>query len=245
MIQIKETYVTAAPPRYRQIAEEFRRQIASGRLKAGDALPTEMELCEAKDISRHTAREALRILTEDGLITRRRGAGSIVTDMRAPAFAQPIGDFESILQYAREAAFLPDRSRPASAAELKRLGVDGQFTALTGLRQAAGMQPLAVTTILVLSTLAPPLEEAARLQGSVSEWIEATHGVAVANVIQRMEAISLSKADAARLGVATGFPALRTLRRYTDTAGRTILVSESLHPSGRFAYEMKLTRQRK
>lgn len=237
--------MTTPQPRYRQIAEELRLLIASGRLKPGDALPTEMELCEAKDISRHTAREALRILTEDGLIARRRGAGTVVTTPPTPAFAQPIGDFESILQYARDAVFLPDRSRPASPAELKRMGVEGEFTALTGLRKATGKEPLAVTTILVLSRLAPPLEDATRLKESVSEWIEETHGVAVANVTQRMEAVALSKTDASRLGVMTGSPALRTLRRYTDTAGRTILVSESLHPAGRFAYEMKLTRQRK
>lgn len=232
-------------PRYRQIADELRLLIASGKLKPGDALPTEMELCEVKDISRHTAREALRILTEDGLIARRRGIGTVVTTPPAPAFAQPIGDFESILQYARDAVFIPERVRPATPAELKRMGVDGTYTAYTGLRRASGEAPLAVTTILVLRNLAPPMEDVARLNGSISEWIEGEHGAAVANVIQRMEAIALGKTDATRLGVPAGSPALRTLRRYIDTAERTILISESLHPSGRFAYEMKLTRQRK
>ena len=232
-------------PRYRQVADELRQLIASSRLKPGDALPTEMELCEAKHISRHTAREALRILTEDGLIARRRGAGTVVTAPPAPAFAQPIDDFESILQYARDAAFLPEDRRPAGASERQRLGIEGDYVAFTGLRRAVGQEPLAVTTILVLSALAPSLEEVRRLNGSISEWIEGAHGVPVANVEQRMEAVALSKADAEHLGVANGSPALRTLRRYTDTGGRAILVSESLHPAGRFAYEMKLNRQRK
>lgn len=232
-------------PRYRQIADELRLLIASGQLKPGDALPTEMELCQAKDISRHTAREALRILTEDGLIARRRGAGTVVTAPPAPAFAQPIGDFESILQYARDAVFIPDRMRPASAAEMKRMGVEGDYMSYTGLRRASGEAPLAVTTILVLSRLAPPLDEVAALNGSISEWIEGEHGAAVSNATQRMEAVALNKTDAGRLGVKADSPALRTLRRYIDTAGQTILISESLHPAGRFAYEMKLTRQRK
>lgn len=232
-------------PRYRQIADELRLLIASGKLKPGDALPTEMELCEAKDISRHTAREALRILTEDGLIARRRGAGTVVTNPPAPTFAQPIGDFESILQYARDAVFIPERARPSSAAELKRMDVEGDYITYTGMRRATGEAPLAVTTILVLAQFAPPMEELSQLQGSISEWIEGAHGASVANVTQRMEAVALGKADAARLGVNAGSPALRTLRRYIDTVDRTILVSESLHPAGRFAYEMKLTRQRK
>lgn len=232
-------------PRYRQIADELRQKIASGRLKAGDALPTEMELCETEGISRHTAREALRILTEDGLISRRRGAGTVVTAPPAPAFAQPIGDFESILQYARDAVFQPERMRQANTLELKRLGVEGNYMSYTGLRRASGEAPLAVTTILVLAQLAPAMEEVSRLNGSISEWIEGAHGASVSNVLQRMEAVALGKIDAARLGVTAGSPALRTLRRYTDTAGRAILVSESLHPAGRFAYEMKLKRQRK
>lgn len=232
-------------PRYRQVADELRQLIASSRLKPGDALPTEMELCEAKKISRHTAREALRILTEDGLIARRRGAGTVVTAPPAPAFAQPIDDFESILQYARDAAFLPERRQPATASERQRLGIEGDYIAYAGLRRAAGQAPLAATTILVLSELAPPLEEVRELNGSISEWIERAHGVPVANVTQRMEAVALRKLDADRLGVLAGSPALRTLRRYTDTGGRVILVSESLHPAGRFAYEMKLKRQRK
>lgn len=245
MVQHEEPDVTTPPPRYRQIADELRLKITSGRLKTGDSLPTEMELCEAEGISRHTAREALRILTEDGLIARRRGAGTVVTAPPAPAFAQPIGDFESILQYARDAVFLPERMRPANAAELKRLGVEGSYTSFSGLRRATGEAPLAVTTILVLAQLAPTLEEVRWLNSSISEWIESAHGASVANVTQRMEAVALGRTDAARLGVAAGSPALRTLRRYTDTAGRTILVSESLHPAGRFAYEMKLKRQRK
>lgn len=232
-------------PRYRQIADELREAIASGRLKPGDALPTEMELCAARDISRHTAREALRLLAEDGLIARRRGAGTVVTQPPAPAFAQPIGDFDSILQYARDAAFLPDRARPATAAEAKRLSLTGAFTAYPGLRRASGAAPLAITTIYVLDALAPPLETVRALTGSISEWVESAHGVSVASVTQRMEAVALTKGDAARLGVAEASPALRTLRRYTDVSGRTILVSESLHPAGRFAYEMKMTRQRK
>lgn len=237
--------MTSAQPRYRQIADELRFMIASGIFKAGDSLPTEMELCEAKNISRHTAREALRILTEDGLIARRRGAGTVVTTPPPPAFAQPIGDFESILQYARDATFLLEKVRPATVAETKRLGVDGDYTSLTGVRRTSGEAPLAVTTVLILTPLAPTMEVAQHLQGPISEWIEATHGVAVTKVVQRMEAVALSKTDAARLGVTTGTPALRTLRRYADTSGRPIVVSESLHPAGRFVYEMKLTRQKK
>lgn len=232
------------PPRYRQLANALRAEIASGRLRPGDALPPELELCETHNVSRHTMREALRLLTEDGLIERRRGAGTIVADVAAPAFAQPIGDFDAILQYAKTAVFLPETHGPADEDTLERFGLTGAYDVCTGLRQPAGQPPLALTTILVRRDLAPDPETVAGLAGSISEWIEQTHGVAVRSVVQRMEAVALDKLAGHRLGVTTGSPALRTLRRYRDASGAIILLSESLHPAGRFAYEMRLDRAR-
>ena len=83
-----------AQPRYRQIAALLRKRITSGKLKPGDSLPTEMDLCATFSISRHTARDALRLLSDDGLIERRRGAGTIVAEPGQAAFAQALGDFE-------------------------------------------------------------------------------------------------------------------------------------------------------
>lgn len=234
----------AKQPRYRQLADALRGQITSGSLRPGDALPPELELCDTHKVSRHTMREALRLLTEDGLIERRRGAGTIVADVAAPAFAQPIGDFDAILQYARKAAFEPDAGRPAADEILEQFGLAGDYTVFSGPRGLTGQPPIAVTTILARRDLAPDDKTIRGLDGSVSEWIEQTHGVAVQKVVQRMEAVALDTSAASALGVATGSPALRTVRRYRDAGGDIILLSESLHPAGRFAYEMRLDRAR-
>ncbi len=231
-------------PRYQQLADALRREIAARRMKPGDSLPTEMELCQREGISRHTAREALRLLAEDGLIQRRRGAGTIVADTSAPSFAQPLGSYDQILQYARDAAFRLETARPASRSECARLQATGDYLCFLGLRSSPQGLPIAVTTILVERSLAPSAKTVSELTGSISEWIESTHGVAVARVIQRMEAISLSVPDSSRLKVEAGTAALRTVRRYQDTQAREILISESLHPAGRFAYEVRLDRKR-
>jgi DNA-binding GntR family transcriptional regulator len=232
-------------PRYRKIADKLRDRIQSGALGPGAALPTEMELCEQEGISRHTAREALRLLRDEGLITRKRGAGTIVAETPPPVFAQPLGDFESILQYARNASLVVRHSRPATRADSARFGLSGPYTVLTGHRGIAGKPPVALTTILVLKPLAPSLDVLNHMEGSILEWIEQHHGCVVENVEQRMEAVSLLRAEANRLEVRADSAALRSVRRYSDSRGRLLLLSESLHPAGRFVYEMKLTRQRK
>lgn len=231
-------------PRYRQLAGLLRDEISSGRLKPGDALPTEMEICETHSVSRHTARDALRILTDEKLIERRRGAGTIVAERGAPAFAQPIGDFDTIVQYARNTKFEVTVEQKADQDTLDRLGLTGDYIQLIGFRRVKGQPAQAITAVYLRADLAPDVETIHNLPGSISEWIEANHGVSVDRVVQRMEAVALNESQAQRLDVETGYPALRTVRRYRDAAGGIILFSESLHPAGRFAYEMRLDRKR-
>ncbi len=229
-------------PRYRQIAEHFREAIKTERYKPGDSLPTEMEICDTYKVSRHTARDALRILTDDGLIQRRRGAGTVVSERGAAAFAQPIGDFDSILQYARNAHFEITVSQTADSDTLDRLGLTGNYVQLIGFRRVADEPPQAVTAVYIRADLAPETEIITALPGSISEWIEENHRVSVETVVQRMEAVALNESQAKRLKVSVGYPALRTVRRYRDASREIILLSESLHPAGRFAYEMRLDR---
>jgi DNA-binding GntR family transcriptional regulator len=229
---------------YRQVAEELRQDILKQRYAPGETLPTEKELCETRGISRHTAREALRILSEDGLIERRRGAGTVVANWTAPLFAQTLGDFDSILQYARETRFELDDCRRAAAETLDRFGLTADFTLFTGLRAAPPAPAQAITRILVRTDLAPSPQIVRELDGAFSEWMEREHGISIERVTQRMEAVALGRQDARRLATTAGQPALRTVRRYRDGGGEIILLSESLHPAGRFAYEMRLDRSR-
>lgn len=60
------------------VQEEIRQAIMSGTYSPGSQLPTEAELGQMLGASRTVVREALRILEEDGLISRRHGVGTFV-----------------------------------------------------------------------------------------------------------------------------------------------------------------------
>lgn len=66
------------PPVYREIAEELREQIRSGRFADGDRLPGENVLMERHGVARATARQALSVLINEGLAVAVRGSGVYV-----------------------------------------------------------------------------------------------------------------------------------------------------------------------
>lgn len=65
-------------PMYRHIADDLRAKIASGELAPNAKLPTEDKLSEQYEASRNTVREAIRRLTDEGLLESRPGQGTFV-----------------------------------------------------------------------------------------------------------------------------------------------------------------------
>lgn len=69
---------TRKTPLWQAIADALRVDIAEGRYREGDKLPTEARLAERFGVNRHTVRAALARLVEEGLVRTRRGAGAFV-----------------------------------------------------------------------------------------------------------------------------------------------------------------------
>jgi GntR family transcriptional regulator len=81
-----------ANPMYRQIAEDLREQIESGELARGGQLPTELELRERYTASRNTVRDAIKWLTNLGLVETRPGQGTFVVKAIDPFVTTLSGD---------------------------------------------------------------------------------------------------------------------------------------------------------
>lgn len=72
----------AAIPAYQKIQAAIRDRIEAGALKPGDAVDSERELARVHRVSLMTARHALASLEREGLVERRRGAGTFVAPPR-------------------------------------------------------------------------------------------------------------------------------------------------------------------
>lgn len=70
---------TSHIPKYAQIADIFRQRIARGAWSRGQRLPANEELAAEFGVSRVTIRQAVDLLTRDGLLEAQQGRGTFIT----------------------------------------------------------------------------------------------------------------------------------------------------------------------
>ena len=88
-------------PLYMQLANQLSDAIANGDCRPNEALPSERMLSEMLTISRVTARKAIDMLCERGMLTRKRGSGTYIT----PKLEQPLSRLTSFSEELRERGF--------------------------------------------------------------------------------------------------------------------------------------------
>jgi len=130
-------------PLYLQLARKLGDAIHDNRWAAGEALPSERVLSEALGVSRITARKAIELLVEQGLIRRARGAGSFIT----PRVEDPLSRLTGFTKKMQQRGFRPDSVwlerdiRAANRDELVHLGLSpgAAVASLRRLRRADGI----------------------------------------------------------------------------------------------------------
>ncbi|WP_433886280.1 GntR family transcriptional regulator [Pseudomonas vranovensis] len=194
---------TLATPLYLQLARNLEQAIHAGQWKAEQALPSERSLSEALDISRVTARKALEVLLEQGLIRRIQGSGTFIT----PRLEQPLSRLSSFSEMLRMKGFTPssqwlERSVDApSADELVRLSLspNEQVVHLKRLRKADDIVMAVEYSTLPARLLGNP--EA--IGDSLYQYLDQI-GKPVVRALQHIRAINASAELAARVGIEPG-----------------------------------------
>ena len=87
---------TSATPLYKQIYDSIKNDIATGKLKENEKIPTETELCELYATSRITVRKAIELLTEDGLVIKKQGIGTFISAKKLNRVMDKVMSFSEI-----------------------------------------------------------------------------------------------------------------------------------------------------
>ena len=238
----------AASPRYVKIAGSLRRAIAQGRYPVGAQLPTEHELCRQLRVSRFTVREAIRVLSNAGLVRRKPRAGTVVAALPDDTrYRHSIGSVRDLIQYAQSTdvhyVYIGriELTRAQARAMAAAPGEEWIY-AVALRREVDGGKPFSVTR-LYLNPALKGIERALRgNKAPVYSIIERDFGVRIERVEQVISGVVLGEEDAANLGVSAGTPGLAVRRSYFDDAGRLVEYADNVHPASRFAYRMELRR---
>ncbi|WP_371069100.1 GntR family transcriptional regulator [Sediminibacillus sp. JSM 1682029] len=90
---------------YLQVIDQLKQDIEEGRYKEKEKLPSEFALSKRLGVSRATLREALRLLEEENIVTRRHGVGTFVNPK--PVFSAGIEQLKSVTEMIASAGKIP------------------------------------------------------------------------------------------------------------------------------------------
>lgn len=201
---------------YYQVERQIRKQIESGELNPGDPIPSETELIQMFAVSRITVRKALERLEEDGLIIKKRGARSIVSNTAH-------GHRESIINlddFRRMEDEMQSRglARKATVIEhirIKPVGSIAQVFGITENEELIRIRRLCKSEnnpIWIESRYFPPnIGEKLDIQKLESESVQTilqTVGYSVDHVMVRVKAVGATPGQAKLLEVPYNFPLL-------------------------------------
>jgi len=196
-----------------RIHAEIRDRILSGAWAPGRRIPSELELAETYGCSRMTVNKALSTLADEGLVERRRRAGSFVARPRMHAVVLDIPDIQAEIANRGDAygyELLSARVRPARAPEERALAPEGDLLVLR-CRHLAGGLPFAMEHRLINLSAVPAAARTSFAATSPGAWLLAH--VAWTQAEHRISAANATRTVARRLDVETGAACLVLERR--------------------------------
>jgi len=234
-------------PLYRQISDTLLAGIRDGLFPVGTLLPGELDLIGRYGTSRHTVREALRVLEDMGIVKRERGRGTLVISTEArPAFVQSVKDPRELFSYPKNSKFrvLSEGKIGDNDVWPSKMGSDisEQWARISGLRTLSDGRPFCWTDVFVLPAYADIAQQLDVRGAPVYEQIAEKYGETVEKISLEICAGLLTGARAEALQVPDGTPSLVLYRRYCGNGGRLFEVSVTEHPADTFSYALEFNR---
>lgn len=237
----------AGKARYALLAQSLIHRINSGGYPVGSLLPTELQLCRQFDVSRTTVREAIRHLSDMGLVSRKAGVGTHVrAKYNAPRYVHAIESITDIFQYTMASGkpvLLDAAEIEASVdeAELLRCPRDQRWLRFETLRSfASNGVPMVLSLAYVQPTYAGIEKLVPTRRDPIYTLLETEYGEPIAEVQQEFKATQVGAREARVLKVRARSAGLNVIRHYFGDRDRLLLVTLSLYPADRFSYAMRL-----
>jgi len=233
-------------PKYAQIREKLRAQIASRQLAPGERLPSESELAQSFGVSRMTVRQALLDLLTEGLVHRQHGVGTFVSQICVAANYTKMTSFteDAIDQGKSPSSIVLNvgmETTPEEVAQALAIDPGESVFHLERLRLADGL-PVAIQNSYLPSEICPPkIEEQDWSTQSLFELLE-NSGHRLTRAIETISARLADSVQAKHLKIKPGSALLYIERITFNEDGRPAEFVRMLNRPDRYRCTITLVR---
>lgn len=231
-----------APPLYQTVINSIIAQIAAGDLLPGGMLPSETQLAHDIGVSQGTARKALMMLEQHGIVRREQGRGTFVT-ARTPE--------SSLFNFFRlrppdgrviKPEVLEERIARRAATPIERETLHGTPTEVIEIRRVRSLLDRrgVMETSVISVDLFSGIERRSPLPSALYVLYQQAYGIIVLHADEAIRASVASIDEAASLNIKAGTPLLRVERLARDVLDRTIERRHSLYLTEDLSYMVRL-----
>ena len=216
------------------------------RLGVGDAIPSERQLSAELGVSRLTVRAALDDLVRDGMLVRRHGSGTFVSE---PKIAQEL-TMTSFTEDMQRRGMVPAsrtldlRVTPAGAhlGRLLHVSPSEPVVIISRLR-LADRETMAIETLHVRESLVPGLSPADLEHQSFYELLQGRYGIEIVGGLQTIEPTVTNEEESDALGVPLHSPAFLFERTTRAANGEIVEFVRSIYRGDRYKLVTELNRK--
>jgi len=234
------------PPRYKQIYEDLLGDIRSGQYPVGTLLPPELLISRKYRASRHTVREAVKLLSNAGVVSRRAGHGTRVEATEpATQYTQQISKLSDLFNYIDNATLLVQSAKTVRVGTKLFKLLDGDikhsWLNIVAIKFLIDQRsPVAHSQVYVHPDYSGVRSDVGKTSLPLSMLIEKKYSQKIVEVLQEFSATPIEGEIAKLLKTKSGTAGLVITRKYYGERKRLILVTITTFLYEKMKYSMSL-----
>ncbi|WP_404462020.1 GntR family transcriptional regulator [Sutcliffiella horikoshii] len=236
---------TSPIPIYYQLESYIKNQIEAGFILPGENIPSEREYAESYGISRMTVRQAINSLVNEGLLYRKKGSGTFVSEKK---IEQPLQGLTSFTEDMKKRGMTPTSKLihfeviPANSFIANELKISeyAPVYEIKRIRLADG-EPMALETNYLSANLVKGLTEE-QVKASIYSYVEEKLGLRITHAEQLIESVRASEEHEKLLFIEKDHPMLYIQRNTFLHDGTPLELVKSVYRGDRYKFQIKMER---
>ena len=236
---------TSPIPIYYQLESYIKNQIEAGFILPGENIPSEREYAESYGISRMTVRQAINSLVNEGLLYRKKGSGTFVSEKK---IEQPLQGLTSFTEDMKKRGMTPTSKLihfvviPANSFIANELKISeyAPVYEIKRIRLADG-EPMALETNYLSANLVKGLTEE-EVKASIYSYVEEKLGLSITHAEQLIESVRASEEHEKLLFIEKDHPMLYIQRNTFLLDGTPLELVKSVYRGDRYKFQIKMER---